>query len=47
MQGLMSGMVDELMSFMLTQGNPKELRTMGDTLALHIIGSTTMYHDRR
>ena len=43
----MTEAVDEIMSFMMTQGNPKELRSFGDGIDLHIIGSTAMYHDRR
>lgn len=32
-------------SYILTQGNPKELRTMGE--ALSFLPSTAMYKDRR
>ena len=37
--------MDEVMSFMITQGNPRELRRIGQLISY--LPSTVQYHDRR
>lgn len=46
MQGLLEPeALDVVYSFILTQGNPRELRTVGQFM--NYLPSTVQYHDRR